>query len=199
MQPMPDIERMRSAATRIDPLYLRTPLVSSATIDAALGCALLAKIETDNPIGSFKGRGDEWSSRPRCARWHTRWRSSAVVACNAVARKRSLDARRVVRTRRADTMADGIAGRVPIAHTLARLRRCCDHVVAVSEPHPFDAMNLLYRHLGCVVEPARAAGVAAVLAEPRRYAGRRVATIISGANITSSLRALQEARPHDAS
>ena len=34
-----------------------------------------------------------------------------------------------------------------------------------------------------------AAGVAAVLAQPRRYAGRRVATIVCGANLAAPLRA----------
>jgi hypothetical protein len=38
-----------------------------------------------------------------------------------------------------------------------------------------------------------------LLAEPRRYAGRRVATIVSGANIATSLRArLLESRSCDA-
>jgi threonine dehydratase len=49
-------------------------------------------------------------------------------------------------------------------------------------------MELIHRHLGQVVEPAGAVGVAAILAEPRRYAGRRVATVLSGRNISDPLR-----------
>jgi len=42
-------------------------------------------------------------------------------------------------------------------------------------------MQLMYRTLDLIVEPAGAAGVAAILAEPGRYADRRVAVILSAA------------------
>jgi threonine dehydratase len=113
----------------------------------------------------------------------------AVVASAAPAMKLSLEAGRAIRTRHAGTIADGIAVRAPIPYTLALLRQCCDRVVAVSEQHLLHAMALLYRHLGRIVEPAGAAGLAALLAEPRRFAGRRVAALVSGANISAELRA----------
>jgi threonine dehydratase len=113
----------------------------------------------------------------------------AVVACNAPAMKLSLEAGCAIDTPHADTIADGIAVREPIARTLAQLRQCCDDVVAVSERHLFDAMVLVHRHLGRIVEPAGAAGLAAVLAAPSRWRGRRVATILCGANISAPLRA----------
>ncbi|RUL77743.1 threonine ammonia-lyase [Dyella choica] len=113
----------------------------------------------------------------------------AVVAANAPAMKLSLEAGRAVATEQADTIADGIAVRVPIPSTLGRLRACCDDVVAVSEHDLFLAMCLIHRTLGVMVEPAAAAGVAAMLTEPERYAGLRVATILTGANISPALRA----------
>jgi len=112
----------------------------------------------------------------------------AVVAANAPAMKLSLEAGKAIATEHADTMADGIAVRVPIASTLARLRECCDDVVAVSETDLFAAMQLIHRTLGAVVEPAGAAGIAAMLAEPARYAGQRIATILTGGNIAPALR-----------
>jgi threonine dehydratase len=113
----------------------------------------------------------------------------AAVAGSAPAMKLSIDAGRAVATEDAQTIADGIAVRVPIAATLAHLRACCDATVAVSEAQILQAMRLIHRHLGLVVEPAGAVGVAAILADPQRYAGRRVATVLSGGNIAEALRA----------
>ncbi len=46
-------------------------------------------------------------------------------------------------------------------------------------------MRLLYRHAGLVVEPSAALGVATVLENRERFAGRRVGTIICGSNVTT--------------
>ncbi|MDI6836669.1 MAG: pyridoxal-phosphate dependent enzyme [Rhizobiaceae bacterium] len=47
----------------MDPVFLDTPLVRHAAADAELGLALHAKVETLNPIRSFKGRGTDWLLR----------------------------------------------------------------------------------------------------------------------------------------
>jgi threonine dehydratase len=120
-----------------------------------------------------------------------RWPSAeivAVVAAGAPAMKLSLEAGRAIETATADTIADGIAVRTPIAARLPSLRRCCDRVAAVDEARLVEAMRLIHRHLGLVVEPAGAAGVAAILAEPERYAGRLAATVLCGRNIHPDLR-----------
>lgn len=54
------IANIFAAARSIDPLFLETPVVTSKALDAALGCQAAVKIETRNPIGSFKARGAEW-------------------------------------------------------------------------------------------------------------------------------------------
>ncbi len=43
----------------IDPVFLHTPLLRGTSLDAALGAELMFKVETLNPIRSFKGRGTE--------------------------------------------------------------------------------------------------------------------------------------------
>ncbi|MCV3241927.1 threonine/serine dehydratase [Mesorhizobium sp. ZC-5] len=43
----------------IDPVFLGSPIVRQAALDTALGCSLTLKLETLNPIRSFKGRGTE--------------------------------------------------------------------------------------------------------------------------------------------
>jgi threonine dehydratase len=42
----------------------------------------------------------------------------------------------------------------------------------------------LHRHAGVVAEPSGAAGLAAVVQEPSRFAGQTVGTIICGGNLT---------------
>ncbi len=305
------LERILDAARHIDPVFLDSPTHTSAALDAALRCQLLAKDETANPIGSFKGRGTElfaalalqpgepvvcasagnfgqglaraairrghactvfaaqtanpvkldamrrlgaevrlsgpdFDAAKDAARQHAAAGGQrfvedgieaelaegagtlalelaasapfdaivvqvgngallagvgsairhvaphaeivAVVAAGAPAMKLSIDAGRVIETARAETIADGIAVRVPIAATLAHLRTCCDDVVAVSEARIFEAMRLIHRHLGIAVEPSGAVGVAAILDLPERFAGRRVATILCGRNLSPAMR-----------
>jgi threonine dehydratase len=112
-----------------------------------------------------------------------------VVAENAPAMKLSMEAGRPIQTGRVSTMADGIAVRTPVPGILELLRRCCDEVVAVAETPILEAMRLVHRDLGLVLEPAGAVGVAYLLANPQRFRGQRVATILSGGNISDALRA----------
>jgi threonine dehydratase len=44
-------------------------------------------------------------------------------------------------------------------------------------------MRHLVEHAGLLVEPSAALGVAAVLEDPGRFAGRHVVTIICGSNV----------------
>lgn len=55
----PDPSRIAAAAGTIDPVFLASPLLRSRTLDERLGCTLVAKVETLNPIRSFKGRGTD--------------------------------------------------------------------------------------------------------------------------------------------
>ncbi|MEX2743933.1 threonine/serine dehydratase [Rhizobium mongolense] len=92
-------------------------------------------------------------------------------------------ARSVVTTDRADTIADGVAGRFPIAAVLQDLLAVANHVPLVEEASIKAGMRLLHRHAGLVVEPSAALGVAAILEDPSRYRGKRVVTVICGSNI----------------
>lgn len=305
------LDRILAASRHIDPVFLDSPTLTNDTLDAALRCQLIAKDETANPIGSFKGRGTELfaalalqpgepvvcasagnfgqglaraairrghactvfaaetanpvkvaamrrlgaeirlagadfdaakdAARHHAAAGNLRFVEDgieaelaegagtialelaaatpfdaivvqvgngsllagvgtairhvaphteiiAVVAAGAPAMKLSIDAGRVIETAHADTIADGIAVRVPIADTLAHLRACCDDVVAVSDARIFEAMRLIHHYQGIAVEPSGAVGVAAILDDPERFAGRRVATILCGGNLSSAMR-----------
>lgn len=52
-----DLARIEQAATVIDPVFRDTPQYVDARLSAAVGRELLVKLETLNPIRSFKGRG----------------------------------------------------------------------------------------------------------------------------------------------
>jgi threonine dehydratase len=91
--------------------------------------------------------------------------------------------REVVETDRIDTIADGVAGRCPIPEVLDDLLVVLDDVALVGEDAIKAGMRLLLEHAGLVVEPSAALGIAAVLAQPERFAGRRVTTILCGSNV----------------
>jgi len=52
-----DPRRIEAARDWIDPVFLHTPQFRDPALAAAVGCDLLVKVETVNPIGSFKARG----------------------------------------------------------------------------------------------------------------------------------------------
>ncbi|HWO65811.1 MAG TPA: pyridoxal-phosphate dependent enzyme [Umezawaea sp.] len=298
-----DLDRIRAARRVVDPVFLDSPLYRCDALGRRLGCAVSVKVETANPVRSFKGRGTELvtSSLGRAAvvcasagnlgqalAWSGRRRGLevAVVASRSapvvkldriralgaelelvdgdievararaaeVARERgirlvedSLDVetcegaatiglellggefdvvlialgggamatgvgyvlkslapevevvcvqpagapaltrswheRRVVTTESTDTIADGVAGRFPIAEVLQDLLVVADDAVLVRESSIVEGMRLLLEHTGLVVEPSAALGVAAVLEDRERFAGRRVVTVICGGNV----------------
>ncbi len=59
-----------------------------------------------------------------------------------------------------------------------------DDFVLVSEDQLKDATKIMIEKTRNLVEPSGAAALAAVLADPARFAGQRVAVICSGGNIS---------------
>ncbi|QKW40649.1 pyridoxal-phosphate dependent enzyme [Actinomadura sp. NAK00032] len=303
-----DLDRICAARRVIDPVFLDTPLFRCEALGRALGCAVSIKLETANPVRSFKARGTEvvadrlsgqgrravvcasagnlgwalgWSgrrhdldvtvvaSRRAPAAKLDRIRASGAVlevvdgdfdlareraadiarrrgvrlvedsldieTCEgaatiglelvrqappldavlialgggamatgvgyvlkalapgaemicvqphgAPAMTRSWQERRVVTTDSTDTIADGVAGRRPIPVVLDDLLAVADDAVLVEEASIVAGMRMLLQHAGLVVEPSAALGVAAVLEDPDRFAGRHVVTVICGSNV----------------
>jgi threonine dehydratase len=54
-----DLARILLARTQINPIFLDTPQYECEPLGEALGCRLILKVETLNPVRSFKGRGTE--------------------------------------------------------------------------------------------------------------------------------------------
>ncbi|GAA4199071.1 threonine ammonia-lyase [Actinocatenispora rupis] len=106
-----------------------------------------------------------------------------VQPAGAPAMTRSWRARRVVTTDTADTIADGVAGRRPIPAVLDDLLAVADDAVLVREASIVAGMRMLLDHAGLVVEPSAALGIAAILEDRERFAGRHVVTIVCGSNV----------------
>jgi threonine dehydratase len=303
-----DTARIRAARRVIDPVFLDTPLYRCDALEPGLGCAVSIKLETANPVRSFKARGTEvvasllagdgsravvcasagnlgqalaWSGRGRgldvtvvASRFApavkldriralgarlelvdgdfetARERAAAIarydgirlvedsldietcegaatigleltdtvpsfdavlialgggalatgvghvmkavapqveVICvqplGAPAMTHSWRQRRVVTTDSASTIADGVAGRCPIPAVLEDLLVVADDAVLVQEASIIAGMRMLFDHAGLVVEPSAALGIAAVLEDRDRFAGRHVVTIVCGSNV----------------
>jgi threonine dehydratase len=84
-----------------------------------------------------------------------------------------------------DTIAEGIAVRDVGELTLETCRRLVDEVLLVEEETIERAVVALIEIEKTVAEGAGAAGLAAILAEPARFAGKRVGIPICGGNIDS--------------
>lgn len=54
------LEQIEKSARTIDPVFRGSPQFRLDSLDGALGCALTIKVETMNPIRSFKGRGTDF-------------------------------------------------------------------------------------------------------------------------------------------
>jgi len=303
-----DTARIQAARRLIDPVFLDTPLFRCEALEPELGCAVSVKLETANPVRSFKGRGAEliasllagggsravvcasagnlgqalaWSGRGRgldvtvaASRFAPAAKLDRIRALGAalelvdgdfdMARERAADIarcdgirlvedsldietcegaatigleladaaasfdavlialgggalatgvghmlkalapevevicvqplgapamtlswrqRRVVTTDSTDTIADGVAGRRPIAAVLDDLLLVADDAVLVREASIIAGLRMLLEHAGLVVEPSAALGVAAILENRSRFAGRRVVTIVCGSNV----------------
>ncbi|MEO7963627.1 MAG: pyridoxal-phosphate dependent enzyme [Gemmatimonadaceae bacterium] len=310
MTPRLSIENIARAATTIDPVFLNSPQYRAESLGEALGVSITVKVETVNPIRSFKGRGadffvrecadpsvplvcasagnfgqglayaarragvtfdvfastranelkvermralgatvhragDDFDAAKGAARAYAQktgrryvedgrdvaisegagtigvellegngrfdtlvvplgngallagvgaWvrahapnvRILGVCAAGAPSMQQSWRARRVIETPTVSTIADGIAVRVPIPEALEDLRDVVDDIVLVDDAMTLTAMRLLFSHMGLVVEPAGAVGVAALLALESEVKGTEVATILCGGNLTAA-------------
>ena len=88
---------------------------------------------------------------------------------------------------RGDTLAEGIAVKAPGRITTEIIRRLVDDIVLVTEDQIERAVAMLIAIEKTVVEGAGAAGLAAVLAAPERFAGRNVGLVLTGGNIDTRL------------
>ena len=110
-----------------------------------------------------------------------------VVSTAMQAYQRSFAAGEVRSTGPAQTIADGLAVRVPDEEALALILSGVDRVVAVSEAELESAMRAYFTDTHNVAEGAGAGALAALLQERSRMRGSRIALVLSGGNIDRDL------------
>lgn len=108
----------------------------------------------------------------------------AVAAKGAPCMALSHEAGHAVTTPQANTIADGIAVRIPVPSAVDWLKETIDEVVLVDDDQILDAMQFARQASDKLIEPSGAAGLAAILTNASTLKGQRVATLLCGANLT---------------
>lgn len=81
------------------------------------------------------------------------------------------------------TIADGAQTQHLGVHTFEVIRRTVTDVLTATDAQLVSSMRLLATYLKLVVEPTGTLGLAALLANPDQFRGRRVGVVISGGNV----------------
>lgn len=126
-----------------------------------------------------------------------RTRVVGVVSAGAPAYARSFERGEPVSTNSADTMADGMACRVPVAEAVATIRAGAERIVKVTDAEIRAAMRAYYTDTHNLAEGAGAAPLAALLQEREAMRGRKVAVVLSGGNVDMAVFREVLAEPDD--
>jgi threonine dehydratase len=86
-----------------------------------------------------------------------------------------------------NTLAEGIAVKVPGVLTAKVIDELVDEIVLVSEAQLETAVSLLLQIEKTVAEGAGAAGLAAIMAHKEKFAGKNVGVVLCGGNIDTRL------------
>jgi threonine dehydratase len=110
----------------------------------------------------------------------------AVQAAGAPAMIESWKQEKIVVHEKINTIADGIAVRVPVPQALTDMQGWVDDAYLVKEETILQAMKILHTRAGVVSEPSGAVGIAAILENQSLFASRRVGAVICGSNLTEN-------------
>jgi threonine dehydratase len=110
-----------------------------------------------------------------------------VQSAEAPAYSLSFAAGRVVPTNSADTLADGMATRVPDQESLEIILKGAARVMLVSDDEIAAAVRAYWTDTHNLAEGAGAAALAAAVKERSRLRGRRIGLVLSGGNIDFEL------------
>ncbi|QFU76797.1 threonine dehydratase [Halioglobus maricola] len=110
-----------------------------------------------------------------------------VVSSEATCYQQSLAAGECVSTASANTLADGMAVRVPNPEALAMMQGSVSRIVAVTDDEVKAAMSHYFEDTHNIAEGAGAAALAAALSEREDNAGRKLGLVLTGGNVDSVL------------
>ena len=106
-----------------------------------------------------------------------------VQAQNAPSVCLSWREKRIVKTESADTVADGLATRIPADMTLEFINKYVEDIILLSEDEIKDGILTVIRETHNLAEGAGAAATAAVIKNKSRLKGKKVVSVLSGSNI----------------
>ncbi len=109
-----------------------------------------------------------------------------VQAQNAPSVCLSWKEKKIVETSSADTIADGLATRVPAEMTLEFINKYVDDIVLLSEDEIKDGIRTVIKETHNLAEGAGAAATMAVIKNKNKIKGKKVVSILSGCNIDSN-------------
>ncbi len=185
------IDAAQDEITRTGALFLHD--ASSADIPAGtatIGAEILEELpsvdEVYVPVGDtalIRGVAAALRHAPR------RIRIIGVVAETAPAYFLSWKSGEVIETSTADTIADGLAVRRPLAHNVAAIRNLVDDIVTVSERDMLDAIAWVRAVAGILTEPSGAASVAAWRqgGDAGRHQSPVTVALLTGGNISPEI------------
>lgn len=108
----------------------------------------------------------------------------AIQSEGAPALIESIRQDRYVSYDKTNTIADGIAVRLPMKQAIKDLKHLVDDTILVKDTSIREGMELINQHLGIIAEPSAAVGIAALLENRAKYKGKDVGIIICGSNTT---------------
>ncbi len=149
-------------------LFRSTPDIDTVYVPIGLGSGICATIAVREALG-------------------LRTKVVGVVAKAADAYKQSFEAGQVVETASANTIADGMACRVPEPGAVALINRYVERIVSLDDGEIAAAMRAYFVDTHNVAEPAGAAPLGALLQESELMLGKRVALMLTGANVDCSV------------
>jgi threonine dehydratase len=110
-----------------------------------------------------------------------------VVAENAPTYALSFEEKKPVSTDSANTLADGLAVRIPDSSALEYMLSNVERMITVSEEDILAAIHHFFNDTHNVAEGAGASQLAGLLKEKESQQGKKVGIILSGGNIAQSL------------
>jgi threonine dehydratase len=99
----------------------------------------------------------------------------------------SFAAGKIVTTEAANTLADGMATRIPDADAFALIRKGASRILQVTDDEVARAIRAYWTDTHNLAEGAGAAALAAALQEKSKLKGKRVGLVLSGGNIDFDL------------
>lgn len=108
-----------------------------------------------------------------------------VCAEGAPAMALSFQQKKFVETSKVKSIADGISIKIPVKESLPEFFEFVDEVLLVNDEQIKAAMKMIYDAHRLLIEPAGAAGVAALIANADYFKGKQVAVVLCGSNLTT--------------